>query len=141
MEIRIGKKTAAICLVVLVCIAMTAAVRAASGAPGSESDPLVTQSYVDKLLSEAGGVFLPVEVTAGGKLIGGAGAEIIVRSGEATIVSNENNGVSDLTAGLDLMTGAYAPPNHLLLVPRDDGRGVAATTDLWVMVRGAYAIR
>ncbi|MDR1573677.1 MAG: hypothetical protein LBS24_05160 [Clostridiales Family XIII bacterium] len=141
MEIRISKKTAALCLVVLLCVVGTAAVRAASGAPGSEGDPVVTKSYVDKQLSEAGGVFVPAEVAAGGRLICGAGAELIVRSGEATIVSNENNGVPDLTEGLDLMTGAPAPPNHLLLVPRDDGRGVAAVTDLWVMVRGAYTIQ
>jgi hypothetical protein len=141
MDIKISKKTALICLVALLCVAGTAAALAASGAPGSESDPVVTQSYVDKLLSEAGGVFLPVEVAAGKRLIGGAGAEIIVRSGEAAIVSNENNGVSDLTLGLDLMTGESAQPNHLLLVPRDDGRGLAATTDLWVMVRGAYTIQ
>jgi hypothetical protein len=141
MEIRIGKRTAVLCLVVLFCVAGTAAARAASGAPGSESDPVVTKSYVDKQLSEAGGVFIPAEVAAGGRLIGGAGAEIIVRSGLASVIGNENNGVSDLTEGLDLMTGADAPPNHLLLVPRDDGRGVAAVTDLWVMVRGAYTLQ
>jgi hypothetical protein len=135
------KRAAAICLAALACVAMTAAVRAASGTPGSESDPVVTKSYVDKLLAETGGVFLPVQVAAGKRLIGGAGAEIILRSGEATVIGNESNGVSDLTDGSDLPTGAPARPNHLLLVPRDDGRGIAAVTDLWVMVRGPHTLQ
>jgi hypothetical protein len=140
MDIRISKRTAAVLIAVSVCIVMTAAVRAASGEPGSESDPVVTKSYVDKALAEAGGAFVPVEVAAGLRVIGGAGAEIILRSGEAAAIGNENNGVSDLTDGLDLPTGAVVQQNHLLLVPRDDGRGIAATTDMWVMVRGAYTI-
>jgi hypothetical protein len=146
----IHKKTAALCLAVLLCAVMTAAVRAAGASPGSEDDPVVTKSYVDKQISAAlapqpygagSGVFLPVEVAAGQKLIGGAGAEIILRSGEAVIISGESNGVSDLTGGLDLLAGAPVQPNHLLLVPRDDGRGLAAHSGLWVMVRGAYTLR
>ncbi|MDR2356406.1 MAG: hypothetical protein LBE16_09510 [Clostridiales Family XIII bacterium] len=135
------KIAAAICLAALLCVVMTAAVRAANAAPGSEEDPVVTKSYVDKQIAGAGGVFVPVEVAAGRQLIGGAGAEIILRSGEAAIISNESNGVSDLTGGADLMTGAPVQPNHLLLVPRDDGRGLAAHSDLWVMVRGSYTIQ
>jgi hypothetical protein len=135
------KRLAAVCLAVLACAAMTAAVRAASGAPGSESDPVVTKSYVDKLLADTGGVFLPVQVAAGKRLVGGAGAEIILRSGEATVIGNESNGVSDLTDGADLMTGAPVRANHLLLVPRDDGRGIAALTELWVMVRGPHTLQ
>jgi hypothetical protein len=138
---HIFKILAAIALFALACLVMTAAVRAANDAPGSEGDPVVTKSYVDKQLSAAGGVFTAVEVAAGRRLIGGAGAEIILRSGEAAIISNESNGVSDLTDGSDLMTGARALPNHLLLVPRDDGRGLTALTDLWVMVRGPYTLQ
>ena len=135
------KRTAAICFAVLLCVVMTAAVRAANAAPGSEDDPVVTRSYVDKQISAAGGAFVPVEVAAGQELIGGAGAEIILRSGEAAIISNESNGVSDLTSGLDLQAGAPVQPNHLLLVPRDDGRGLAARSDLWLRVRGPYTLR
>jgi hypothetical protein len=144
------KRTAAICLAALLCVAMTAAVRAANAAPGSETDPVVTKSYVDKQIAEAlvpqpygagGGAFVPVEVAAGRQLIGGAGMEIILRSGEAAIVSGESNGVSDLTGGLDLTADAPVQPNHLLLVPRDDGRGIAARSDLWVMVRGPYTLK
>jgi hypothetical protein len=135
------KRAALICLAALACVVMTAAVRAASAEPGSESDPVVTKSYVDKQLAAVGGVFTPVEITAGKRLIGGAGAEIILRSGEAVIVSGGSNGVSDLTGGSDLPAGAPVSPNHLLLVPRDDGRGLAAHSDLWVMVRGPHTVQ
>ncbi|MDR1247005.1 MAG: hypothetical protein LBK57_08270 [Clostridiales Family XIII bacterium] len=143
MEIRISRRTAVICAVVLTCavaVAAAVAVRAADGAPGSESDPVVTKSYVDKQLSEAGGVFVPLEVSAGKRLIGGAGTEIILRSGEASAIGSESNGISDLTEGLDLQTGAAVSRDHLLLVPRDDGRGLSATTDVWLMIRGPYTI-
>jgi hypothetical protein len=143
IRIKISRHTAVICAVILTCaaaVAATVAVRAADGAPGSESDPVVTKSYVDKQLSEAGGIFMPLDVPAGKRLIGGAGTEIILRSGEASAIGNESNGVSDLTDGADLQTGSIVQRDHLLLVPRDDGRGVSATTDVWLMVRGPYTI-
>jgi hypothetical protein len=74
-------------------------------------------------------------------VLGKSGTEIILRSGEATAIDNGANGVSDITAGKDLMTGQSVGQNHLLLVPKDDGRGIQATTDLFVMVRGAYSIQ
>lgn len=107
-----------------------------TGEPGSENDPLVTKSYVDSAVS-----YTPVQLAAGQVLIGGEGTEIILRSGIATAIDNGANGVSDITAGLDLMTGADVGLNHLLLVPRDDGRGITAVTEIWVMIRGEYTIR
>jgi hypothetical protein len=63
-----------------------------------------------------------------------------LRSGEATAIDNGYNGVANLTAGMDMMTGNNIELNHLLLVPRADGRGILATTEAWVMVRGSYSI-
>ena len=103
--------------------------------PGSGSDPLVSKSYVD-----AKTAYIPVQLTAGQKMIGGAGTEIILRSGIATAIGNSENGIADLTGGADLMTGASVELNHLLLVPRNDGRGITAVTDIWVMVRGEYSV-
>jgi len=113
-----------------------AIVLAANGAPGSEEDPVVSRSYVDAKTS-----FLPVELAEGRKLIGSGGAEIILRSGDAAAIDNGENGVSDLTSGTDLMSGDRVGLNHLLLIPRDDGRGITALTDAWVMVRGDYTIQ
>ena len=111
-------------------------VYAAVSTPGSETDPVVTKSYVDSKVS-----YLPVRLDAGQKLIGDEGTEIILRSGEATSIDNGVNGVSDITEGLDLMTGNKVAANHLLLIPRKDGRGIVVSTEAWVMIRGNYTIQ
>jgi len=123
-------------IVIVMLIGAGALVYASSSdAPGSVEDPLVSKSYVDARMS-----FSSVELTEGQRLIGGDGTEIILRSGEATAIDNGYNGVADLTSGTDLMTGNQVGSNHLLLVPRADGRGITAVTDIWVLVRGDYTI-
>ncbi len=121
-------------LVLVIVAALTAIVFATTGA-GSESDPLVSQSYVD-----ARTTYQAVSIDEGQSLIGKAGTEIILRSGEATAIDNGANGVSDVTAGTDLRSGTEVELNHLLLTPRDDGRGIYAKTVIWVMVRGDYTV-
>ena len=112
-----------------------AAAWAAGEGPGSESDPVVSRSYVDAATS-----FSAVQLAEGQRLIGGESAEIILRSGEASAIDNGENGIADLTSGADLITGSKVELNHLLIVPRDDGRGITALTEVWVMVRGDYEI-
>lgn len=111
----------------------------ASGAdtiPGSENDPVVTKSYVDSKVS-----YIPLKLEEGQKLIGDEGTEIILRSGEATAIDNGANGVSDITGGKDLMTGNKIEPNHLMLIPRNDGRGIRVSTEAWVLIRGNYTVQ
>ena len=130
------KRSLIVALVVTVVLGMTLSFAAfATGTPGTENDPLVTKSYVD-----AKATYTPIQLTMGQKLIGDEGTEIILRSGIATAIDNGANGVSDITAGVDLMTGYDVGLNHLLLIPRNDGRGITAVTDIWVMVRGNYTI-
>ncbi|MCM3174137.1 hypothetical protein [Paenibacillus sp. MER 99-2] len=85
-----------------------------------------------------------VMVKPGQQLIGATGAEFIVRSGKAVIVSEGTNGVADLTDGVDLTNGQEAPTNHLLSFPKD-GRGIAVLDgnkySLTVMVRGGYTLK
>ena len=73
-----------------------------------------------------------------------AATELILRSGSAEVVSPfDNQGLSDLTDGVDLKGGAAVPKNHNLLIPRgDDGRGIRITSSngAYVMVGGAYII-
>ena len=112
--------------------------------PGSEQDPLVSKSYVDAQIAavkSSNGSFAVVQMKAGQKIVGQEGTEIIVRSGEATAIDNGENGISDLTDGKDLRTGQTAPLNHLLLVPREDGRGILAGTDGYLMIRGGYTVK
>lgn len=141
------KKAVAGLAIVLLVFAVTAAAAAADKAPGSEDDPIVTKSYVDSQIAQlkSGGnvsdTYVVVEVKAGQRVLGKGGTEIILRSGEATAIDNGANGVSDITAGKDLMTGQSVGQNHLLLVPKDDGRGIQAITDLFVMIRGPYSLQ
>ncbi len=104
--------------------------------PGSEEDPLVSRSYVDSVVK-----MTVVELSSGQSLIGYSGTEIILRSGTATVVDSELGGLCDSTLGSDLTKGTQVPKNHLLLVPRDDGRGIKATSNAFVMVRGKFDIR
>jgi len=84
--------------------------------------------------------FEAIEVKAGSKIILGASAEIVLRSGKASAVAGTYGGLADLAAGLDLQTGDSVSPNHLLLIARDDGRGIVAETDIWVLIKGKYTI-
>lgn len=134
-------------VIVISVFAVTVAAAAAADTPGSEGDPVVTKSYVDSQIAQMkgsgaeSGAYVVVQVSAGQRLLGKSGTEIILRSGEATAIDNGANGISDMTAGKDLMTGQSIGQNHLLLVPRDDGRGIQAITDIFAMVRGAYSIQ
>ena len=146
---------------------------AADSRIGTQSDPLVTKSYVDskiaqmngsgntsdlnatiaaqeKLISELSqqiaqlqasqGGYEIVTVAAGQTIYGKQGSEIIIRSGEGNIIGSAAGGVQDITDGVDLAGGQMAPNNNLLLIPREDGRGISATRTMVVMVRGGYTI-
>ncbi|MDP4093052.1 MAG: hypothetical protein Q8920_06785 [Bacillota bacterium] len=145
-------------LVIAFSMIMIYTVQAGSSDPGSAGNPIVSQDYVDQKVNSltsqidslkqqlagsqaGGGVYQVVSVKAGQSMIGGSSTEIILRSGQAKAIGTSGAGISDLTGGKDLLTGYTVAPNHLLLVPRDDGRGIKANTDLWVMVKGAYKIQ
>lgn len=69
-----------------------------------------------------------------------AGTEIIVRSGKSIVVTSETSsgGISDITAGKDLINNEEITNNHLLIVPKSDGRGIKATVTGAVMIKGKY---
>lgn len=67
--------------------------------------------------------------------------ELILRSGSANARCPGANGLSDLTDGSDLADGTQISLNHLLLVPRSDGRGLTVTSaEAYIMVRGTYTV-
>ncbi len=103
--------------------------------PGTSSDPLVSLSYLQKVSK-----FNVITVKAGKTLIGKEGTEIVLRSGSSTIYSPVQFGVSDVTAGKDLLNGQSVPQNHLLIIPRD-GRGIKAVTESVFMIKGEYTIK
>jgi hypothetical protein len=133
-------------------------------APGTANDPIVTKSYVDEAIKSLTGVtpntgsttpstgsgtvsassarLVVVELKPGQTLAAGEGTEFIVRNGKAVAYSSTEDGISDLTDGIDLKPGVVIPTNHLLLFPRE-GRGIRphkdSTGTIYVMVRGAYS--
>ncbi len=127
-------------LVVVLPLSVFAAARlvaaAGTGAPGSENDPLATRSYVDQYAQ-----WQLVTLKAGQKLVAGAGTELILRAGSAKAVASASGGVSDVTAGKDLPGGTALQANHLLIVPRADGRGAAAVSDAVFLVKGAFTVQ
>jgi len=78
-------------------------------------------------------------IPAGHTFFAEEGVEFILRAGHATAVTGVD-GMVDVTAGRDVINGELIPANHLLLVPRTDGRGFLANTDVWLMVKGRYQI-
>ena len=123
--------------------------------PGSTEDPLVTVSFVEQKINEiklyvdekirttpsTGGDSLEVvNLKAGEKLIAGQGTEIILRSGTAVAIDSPGGGLSNVTAGVDIRKGEKIPLNHLMIIPRADGRGAEAQTATVFMVRGTYRI-
>ena len=127
--------------------------------PGSVSDPAVSKSYVDdkfnQLLTVLSAIndtsqpgvatqnvsYVPVSVKMGQLLIGLEGTEIILRSGKAVGYCTGENGMVNITTGTEVFSGTEIPRNHMLIVPRDDGRGALVVEDAWFLVKGGYSIQ
>lgn len=148
----------------ILALAFTAVIYAA---PGDSNDPIVVLSYLNDrikaLISDykldelenlqkrvdglagggAGGssaALEVVEIHTGEKLIAGAGTELILRGGKAFVIGSELGGISNVTAGKDFVSGMEFVANHLMIVPRDDGRGAYTNDYAIFMVRGSYEI-
>lgn len=131
--------------------------------PGSAEDPIVTQSYVEQRIQQlrfyvdekvkelkdsanqkeaaAGNTYVVVELKAGESLIAGGGTEIIVRSGKVIAIDSPSGGLSDVTAAKDIKKDELVPANHLIIIPRDDGRGIKAQEGSFLLIRGVYQIK
>ncbi len=120
--------------------------------PGSTQDPLVSKSYVDQqitqlvsLINDLGQAeslssFTPVRLNPGEILLGDEGTEIIMRSGQGVGFCSTENGMVDVTAGIDIVNHSEVKINHMLIVPRGDGRGVLAKTEAWFIIKGGFSI-
>lgn len=147
---RLTKKRIAVLALLLSVGAVLgfAGLAGADGSAGSDSDPLVTRSFVEQYVKTMLDQIKPA-APAGGSLAWNvttlaaeqeftcqAGAEFIVRSGRAVVVDPTGAGIPDLTAGKNVTVGQVAENNHLFTVPRTDGRGIKAVKQTTVMYRG-----
>ena len=113
---------------------------AAQSAPETQSAPAVQAA-------PASAEYEVVHLISGQILTADSSLELIPRSGElAAVITSETNraagvGLSDLTSGSEVLDGEILDSNHYILIPRADGRGVAATgEEAYLMVRGEYTI-
>lgn len=154
--------------------------------PGSDADPLVTLSFVEKKIEqikyyidstteglnnevlkysgslakyqeqldlkdaeitdlkqkvESALTFKVVQLKKGQILLAGEGAEIIIRSGKTTAVYGKNGGLSDITSAKDLQKGEAIIVNHMLISSRNDGRGVKAEGEVFLIIKGGYTLK
>ena len=151
--------------ILILSIAFTVVIYAA---PGDSNDPIVVLSYlndrikalvndykldniadlqkkVDTLASNespggSSAALEVVEIRAGEKLIAGAGTELILRGGKAFVIGSELGGLANVTAGKDFVSGMEFVSNHLMIVPRGDGRSAYTDDYAIFMVRGTYEI-
>ncbi len=139
-------------MIILAAVFLIIATTIYAAGPGTADDPVVTKSYVDKVVSDLmqklningdanTNTYQVVTVKEGQVILGKQGTEIIVRSGEGIVLSSVAGGLQDMTEGTDVEGGKYAPRYHLLIVPKEDGRGIMATKELIVMVRGGHIIQ
>jgi hypothetical protein len=127
-----------------------------------ENDPLITQSYmelrlqqiktyidekIDNISSDGqntnpSNIFKPVTVKSGVKVIGDEGTELILRAGNAKAIANTQGGIIDTTGAIDIQNNKDIPKQHLLIIPRKDGRGVIISSkeDAVIMIKGNYTI-
>lgn len=152
-------------LVLCVVIFTVSSFAAGDSSYSTETDPLVSLSYVEDLKqqivtelyekadSDSLGDYLKSasftyeQLYKGQKLVATGSCEIVLRSGKGTAIitgaANIANGVgfSDMTAACEVTNGAAVLKNHLLLASAGDGRMIEVTSDVgYFMVRGDYSV-
>ncbi len=135
----------------------------ANSQAGSSEDPLVAKSYVDDKINQvlevinstvgsentstntnvqtSGNSFKPVLVEVGQTIYGKEGTEIILRSGKGNAVVPGAEGIANITNGLEVKDKNTINKNQLLIIPREDGRGIKVTEKAWFLVKGDYEIK
>ncbi len=113
------------------------------------AEDLVTDAFVanvaDKVAAKVGGgssassTFALVKLKEGQTITGKVGMEALLRLGSAACVSTGTPGLIDMTTGGDLAGGKPLEKNHLYLCTVD-GRGIKASSDATLLVRGPYSI-
>lgn len=123
----------------------------AASAPQQPSEPVVdttvspeTEPVIDTTGSapESAAVYEVVELSNGDALYAVTACDLMVRSGSAACIAPDaSQGIADYTDGYEVFNNQAVVRNHMLLIPRGDGRGIRALSDgVFVMVRGEYTI-
>lgn len=86
-----------------------------------------------------GTLYQVIKVDPGTKILASGTSEVILRSGTAKVIGNEyGEGISDLTEGREAKEGEHIQKDHLLLIPRGDGRGIETESICYIIYKGLY---
>jgi len=83
--------------------------------------------------------FVVVELADGDVVTFGENTQVILRGGAATAIAAEND-LPDVTGGTGLGLGHKVPLNHLIIIPKKDGRGMKIVDKAWLMIAGQYTV-
>ena len=83
--------------------------------------------------------FVVLELKDGDVVTFGENTQVILRGGAATAIAAEND-LPDVTGGTGLSLGQKVPLNHLIIVPKSDGRGMKIVDRAWLMISGQYTV-
>ncbi|MBR1660397.1 MAG: hypothetical protein IJ705_08770 [Oscillospiraceae bacterium] len=128
---------------------------------GSEEDPLITKSYLDGVVkaelektlreeletaigearSSTEG-FTLVTLSAGQRVTGGVGTEVLLRFGSASAYaySSGDTALVDTTAASALNGGDTLLANHLYMVTIEGNGFTAGSSDTKVLIHGSYTL-
>lgn len=99
-----------------------------SSQPGTQVDPLITKSYAEKFYG-----WRLETLSTGSYVMMKTGCEAVVRSGKAVVSAGD---IVSLTRGANLIPGMSVAPNHHLVSPKGDGRGIKIYSTAYVLLRG-----
>ena len=155
---------------ILICVMLLSVFAFSLVSYSDGSDPLVTLSYLTDVLmpqfkkdvlmevaktdgssgsdstqtSGANGTYTLLELENGTKLYTNSVLEFIVRHGSdvAVISPFDEQGIADITNGIEYLDGDTVTHNAYCLIPRgSDGRGIEVLNDKsYILVRGEYYI-
>lgn len=156
-----GKKSLRTALAVLLVILAAGITAYAAVNYGTESDPLITKSYLDGVLrpeleermrnqvadavasvEAARGDFMPLTLRAGQRVAGAVGTELLLRAGSATAYAQDGgSALIDTTDAADVAHDAVLAPNHLYMVAALNNGFVAAEDDTMVLIAGDFTLQ
>jgi hypothetical protein len=109
----------------------------------NEIDALTTRvDFLDNTVREVSDstIYQVLHLYAGDIVYALGTSEVILRTGSATVIGNTSNeGLSDSTTGENLAPDASLTKDHLVIIPRGDGRGLKITGECYLMYRGSYS--
>lgn len=122
----------AVCGFVFMLSLMKIFLQSTSSQPGTQVDPLITKSYAEKFYG-----WRLETLSAGSYVMMKTGCEAVVRSGKAVVSAGD---IVSLTRGANLIPGMLVAPNHHLVSPKGDGRGIKVYSTAYVLLRGDCSV-